>query len=161
MKAICLVAILLIPASPSFAETRTIRIVFTSCLRGACLADATNAVKAAKLGIVGKVHAIHLDDGLGSFLRDPKSQLDLRALAKQIANYNSGLKEAILEVDGTVEANVRITESGQELNVGPQPCSTPVRPEWGKPPSGTTWLVWQPTPKALKGGGALDVCIAP
>ena len=73
MKGLLLVLFMLVPASSSFAEIRTVRIVFTPCLRGACLADATNAVKDAKIGVVGKLKVIHLDDGLASFTRDPKT----------------------------------------------------------------------------------------
>ena len=69
MKRLLVVLFLLMPAASSFAEIRTVRIVFTSCLRGACLADATNAVKDAKIGVVGKLRVIHLDDGTSILVR--------------------------------------------------------------------------------------------
>lgn len=71
---------------------------------------------------------IHLDDGLATFTRDPRTPLDMRELAKQIAHYNSGLKMAILEVDGAVASDAQIQETGLDLYVGTRACSTPVRP---------------------------------
>ena len=62
MKRQLLVLFMLVPASSPFAEIRTVRIVFTSCLRGACLADATNAGKDAKMGVGGDVG---FEDGWG------------------------------------------------------------------------------------------------
>lgn len=148
---------LFLVATALSAQVTTIRIQFTSCLRAPCVLDATNAVKAAGIGLQGRVTVRHVEDGLGQFDRDPNSHLDLRKLAREIAARNSGIAVAIIEVPKAVAPGT-ITESGQIFSVNGL-CSSPVDSRWGKPATGKTWLVWRPEPQGIKGAGPVEVCV--